>query len=261
MGRHALFLVLAITGCTGDIDGSLQEGLTPEQQIAQDRWVKQALPALKSQTCVSCHDGSMAGANPEPPPFLAGMEDLKIRDTLIMAMPAVVNLGSPAISRIVTKPVHEGPAISAQAASDVIMWIQAERDARPAQMVFETAHDTPPTLCMGQSPCPVNTIDLSSLGVTGAKFEFIADPIQSDLSVTGMKFTAGPDGLHIEHPLVESWPAGAMMPKTDSIDRFFATKLNLMPNATADLPASTFKDFAGTDPIGLRFDVIDKYRP
>jgi hypothetical protein len=262
VGRHVVLLVFAAVGCTGEIDPSIQEGLTPEQQVAQDRWVMKALPALKNATCISCHDGSMAGAVPEPPAYLAGMTDLKIRDTLMAATPAIVNLGSPAVSRLIKKGMHEGPPLSAQAVSDVQSWIEAERDARPAQMVFETAHDTPPTLCMGMPTCPINTITLDALGLAGAKFEYSADVIAPDLYVTQMKFTAGADGIYLEHPLFDSWPAGAMKPTPDSIDRYFATQLNIMPGMTATLAASaTFANFAGTDPVSLRFDAIEKYRP
>ena len=247
----SLSLVLGV-GCTGSIDeGDQVANLTPAQQLAQTAWVKKALPALKAGTCDTCHSGQMAAA----PAYMAGEKDLDVRDTAVAFIPAVVNLNSPQSSRIVVKTPHEGPALDATQASDVVVWIQAERDARPAGTEIQTPQ-MPPMMCT-VDPCPVNTIDLSALGSTGSSITFAVTPLGADLYFTELKLVAGPSGLHVVHPVFETWPTGATMPTLDPNDRFFSVSLDLAANATATLGTgnTTFANF-GTNPISVKFDEL-----
>ena len=253
MVRRTLSLALVLAGCTGSIDAGEQvSNLTPAQQLAQTAWIKKALPALKAGTCNTCHDGSMA---PTAPAYMAGEKDLDIRDGMIAFIPAVVNLNSPQSSRVVVKTPHEGPALSAPQASDVVQWLQAERDARPPGMEIQTAQMMP-MMCTVQ-PCPLNTIDLSAVGSTGSTITFEVTPLGADLYFTAMKVTAGPGGLHLVHPVFETWPAAATMPTLDPNDRFFSVTLDLAPNAMAQLGQgeTTFLNF-GMDPISVKFDEL-----
>jgi hypothetical protein len=232
--------------------------LTPEQGKALQLWSTKALPVFKAN-CAMCHDGSMPDIG-----YLAGMTDVMIRDTAIAFVPTLVNLGAPQSSRVLTKGKHTGPALNTSQASDILAWITAERDARPPAMVIET---TPfqPLLCTSGQPgsptCPINTVDLTALG-TAATFTFVAEALSNDLYATQLSFTAGVDGLYLEHPLLLSWPPAATMGTPDSIDRYFAATFNLAPDAKGVLGASaTFSGFAPTNTLSIRFDAFEKKRP
>ena len=254
--RTVLAFVL-LASCTGDIQDKSLAGLTPAQALAKQRWLQKAEPVFKAK-CVMCHDGSMATASPVPDPYLVGANDMAIRDTAIAYTPQLVNLGAPGSSRVLTKGMHEGPAMTAQEATDVLGWINAERDARPPAMVIETT----PVMMMA-SPA-VTTVPLDSLGYANASISFTAMTINGgDTYVTGITITAGADGLYLQHPLFVSDPAG-MDPVPDPNDRFYATTFNLMMNGTTTLstgtPGTTFVGFNIGNPLSIRFDVLDKYR-
>jgi hypothetical protein len=264
---RSLALVLLVAGCTGNIEDKSLQGLTPEEALAKTRWLKDAEPVFQAK-CFMCHDGSMAAAMPPPDPYLAGMGDMAIRDTAIAYVPELVNLGAPRSSRVLSKGTHEGPALTAQEVSKILGWIEAEHDARPPAMVIETMQVTM------TSGAPA-TIMLDSLGLTGATITFTAQPLQSDLYVTGLQVTAGADGVYFEHPLFVSYPPGAgtgsgsgsgsaVEPIPDPLDRYFSTTVDLMGAGSAAPigdAATTFTGFSITNPISVRFDVVDKYRP
>src|SRR4051812_43629442 len=67
---------IALVGCTGLIDGGGQ-GLTPEQRVAQEKWLDKAMPVLK-QNCGQCHSGTQLDIG-----FLSGVDDMAARDTLM----------------------------------------------------------------------------------------------------------------------------------------------------------------------------------
>lgn len=247
---------VALLGCTTEITQGGTEGLTPAQAKAQTYWLKKALPVFKA-SCAMCHDGSMANIG-----YLAGMSDLDVRDTLIAFMPPLVNFGAPQSSRVLSKGAHTGPALTAVQASDILSWITAQRDAEPPLTVIESAQLTP-MLCTAP-PCPVNTIDLAAFGGgAGSTLNFSAMAVGPDIYLTALGVKAGSEGLYLAHPLFDSWPAGATMPTPDPTDRFFNVRLNLMPGAMAPLGDGTggFAGFTPTNPISVRVDAIDKYRP
>src|SRR5438270_7581040 len=79
---------IALFGCTGLIASSNGgENLTPQQQLAQQKWTNEALPAIRHATCDGCHAGSTANVG-----FLVGATDLDIRTTLMGFDPPIVNL-------------------------------------------------------------------------------------------------------------------------------------------------------------------------
>jgi hypothetical protein len=255
-----LGLLVVFAACAGDIDeGPQTEGLTPAQRLAQDAWLKQALPALKTGTCNTCHDGSMAAATPMPPPYMMGDKDLDIRDNMIAFVPSVVDLGSPKVSRVVVKGMHEGPAISAPGASAIVQWLQYERDARPPAMVIQTMQMAP-MMCSGTEggpTCPLNTIDLSGVGSSGSTISFYATPLGADLYLTQLKVTAGPGGLHLVHPVFETWAMGMMDPTPDPVDPYFNVTLNLAAAASAPLGGGngTLTNFM-MNPLSMKFDEL-----
>ena len=250
---RSFIAVVLLAGCTGDITDKSLAGLTPEEALAKTRWLKDAEPVFKAK-CTMCHDGSMATATPTPDPYLAGMGDMAIRDTAVAYVPQLVNLGSPKSSRVLSKGMHEGPILTSQEASAILGWIEAERDARPPAAVVETM----PVTMQGSG---ATTIPLDSLGYAAATISFTAMAVQNDTYVTGITVTPGADGLYLEHPLFVSNPAGSdAIP--DPQDRYYSTTVNVMAGSNATIgTATTFTGFKISDPLTIRFDVLDKYRP
>lgn len=251
---------LLLAGCSTTIESPGEQGLTPAQKLAQERWLQQALPVFKT-SCTMCHDGSMPAVG-----YLQGMTDLGIRDTLLAFTPAIVNLTAPQSSRVLTKGMHEGPALSAQQASDVLAWVTAQRDATPPMPGPETAQmmAMPCTSgAPGTANCPINTVDLTAVGTAGSSITFVAAPVGSDLYVTEMTLKAGAAGAYIEHPLFVAYPAAPAKPTPDPIDQLFAVKLNLMANASAKLGdgTATFTGFSTSNPLTIQFTAVDNYRP
>lgn len=254
----AAFVTLA--GCTGLI-GSGGGG---EGDVARTTWVDKAAPVLLTN-CVACHNGSRPNIN-----FLEGSGDLVIRDTLLAFEPAVVNLDAPASSRLLTKGIHDGPALLASQASDVLEWIQAEKDAAAdpggTDPMLQTVKFTPAICTSGTPPaatCPVNDVDLTDLGLPGAKLHFVAQALGSGLYLNQLSVIAGADGVYMEHPLFASWPTDGSETRFDTIDRFYNVKLNQMAGSTAQLGGGTaaFIGFNATDKISISFKALKKFQP
>lgn len=277
-----MVVMLTIAGCTGLITGGTGggSGLTPEQQVAQQKWLNEALPVLKAN-CTACHAV-------QDPTFLAGKSDLDIRDTLLKFDPQVVNLNAPQSSRLLTKGAHNGPALLADQASALLEWIQAEQTAAGAT----TADPTLATAkfvaqpCTSGSPgyppdpanptCPVNHVDLTPLGLPGATIDFVAQALDSqDTYVTDLVVTPSTDGVYMEHPLFVSWPNPTADnanpdPIPDTIDRYFDVALDLAPCTTApatpcastslDGGTAAFVGFNPTAPMQIQFKAVDKYK-
>jgi len=250
--------LLLVAACTGEIESQNLEGLSPTEQVAQTLWTDKALPIFIAH-CTQCHDGSMPNIG-----YIAGTDDLMRRETLVSYVPRIVNLGAPQSSRVLTKGDHTatggGPALGANEASDILMWIVAEAKARPAPPVIRTMQ-APAIVCTTTpaDPACLNTIDLSGLG-QAATLTFVLQNVGGDSYYTQLKITAGANGLYVEHPLIESWPAGATDPKPDPVDRFFAIQQNLTANMALTLGETGTASVAGfnpNDPISFRFDVFE----
>jgi hypothetical protein len=244
-------IAFSLADCSGEIQSDIYEDLNPKEQVALVKWVEKALPVLSTK-CVMCHDGSMPMIG-----YLAGATDLERRMTLIAYMPAVVNMNAPQSSRMLTKGAHTGPMLEAREASDILQWIVAERDARPDIPPIRSTKLVP-MLCVDVMNCPVNIIDLSTMGQPGT-VEFNLSQLVSDSYVTNITIKAGPAGLHIAHPLFESWPAGATEPKPDPIDRWFNVDMQVDPNAAAPIGTGegTFVGFNPADELSVRFDIFE----
>lgn len=280
MGRFLLAAaLLAASGCSGLVDNEGLDGLTPEQVTAQRLWVSSALPQLQTN-CISCHDGSMPPAD-----FLAGTGDLVKRDTLLAYTPSaaagvasVIDLGAPSLSLLLTKGMHDGPALDAAQSSDILEWINAERDAAPEGEPGTRIETTPflVQLCISGLPddpaapnpnCPVNKIALDTIGGTGAAIHFVAQALgTTGVYMTNLKLVPGAEGVFIDHPLFISLPPDDGEPKLDSIDRFASVKMNLMATATpaeqvigTDGTAS-FVDFPSADNLLIHFQAVSVFK-
>lgn len=257
------FALVAMTGCVGLIgDG----GAPSSSDVATKAWIDKAAPVLLTN-CISCHNGSQANIG-----FLEGQGDMAVHDTLLAYEPAVVNLDAPASSRLLTKGVHDGPALLASQASDLLEWIQAEKDAQATPGGEDPGLQTElftPLMCTAGTPgdaggqCPTNDVDLTSLGLAGAKLHFVAQALGSGLYLNQLSVIPGADGMYLEHPLFVSYPADGSEPVFDSIDRFFNVKINAMANATTSIGGGTaaFIGFNATDKIAIHFKALKAYQP
>lgn len=251
--------VVVLAGCTGDIDtGISTEGLSPAEQVAQDAWIKRALPALKTGTCDTCH----AGERPDAPAYLAGDKDLAIRTSILVFTPSVVSLGSPKTSPLILRGMHTGPALSASGISDVLYWIQYEQLAKGPGMPIETTPAVPGDCTAGlpvSGTCVLTTIDLGGVGSTGSTFTFVAQQLGANLLLQQLKVTAGPSGLTMVHPYFKTRPAGSTEAKADTNDTFYNVALSLAAGATATLGmsgTSAMAGFSGLDPLSIQFDAL-----
>ncbi|HEX4452955.1 MAG TPA: hypothetical protein VH143_18905 [Kofleriaceae bacterium] len=278
MVRPTILVCAFAFGCTGTIDDSAQSGgmsLTPTQQLALDAWNQLALPAFTSNMCVTCHEGQMLPAG--APAYLLGSSSTDQRDAAIATTPPVINLTSPRSSRVLVKGMHEGPALDAPSATDILTWITYEHDAR---MGSATLPETTPYTMMdctggsaGSTTCPLNSIDLTSAGAAGT-VTFTESPLAgesgnlTDIELQPLTITAGAMGLHVVHPLFGTMSSSAATgsgsgsgsastgPTFDPEDRFFSIDMELAPNATLELGATSFANFAHTDPLVVQFDVL-----
>ncbi|MBA3540110.1 MAG: hypothetical protein H0T79_10815 [Deltaproteobacteria bacterium] len=261
MKTAALALVFgSLVGCTGLIDGGGSGGGTPEERVARDKWISKALPQI-SPNCGACHNGAQPGID-----FLAGDSDMGIRDTLIAFDPGVVNFDAPQASRLLTKGPHNGPGFTTEQASAVLEWLNAEKDALPDPgdegPILVTAQFAP-QYCSGGDPgsatCPINTVDLTPVGVAGGKITFVAQALSSGLYLNNLAVEGATEGIYIEHPLFTSYLADGRA-VVDTIDRYYAVKMNLMANIKEPLQGGTaaFVGFgAGAgDKLEIRFKAI-----
>lgn len=262
-------LMFTLVGCVGLIDGG-SDGLSSQQRIARDKWENGALPVFRAN-CETCHNGSRANVG-----FLiGGADDFAVRDSLMNYQPAVVNLEAASSSRILTKGLHEGPQLTAEQSSALLLWVQAERDAvnhdpdHPMPVLATPA--APVQLCTagvpGDPTCPTNHIALSMIpdagaAIPGAEIAFTATGLQSGLYLTNLVVNGGTAGVYMEHLLFVSLPTGKD-PFPDQIDRYFATKLNVKAGATTPLDGGTedFIGFVPTDNLAIHFKVIQAYKP
>ncbi len=258
----ALALV-SLVGCTGLIDDG-NTGLTKEEAAARNAWINSAAPVLTTN-CVACHNGSRAMIE-----FLTGADDIERRTAILAFTPAVINLEAPASSRLLTKGVHDGPALLASEASDILEWIKKEKDAQPAPEetgpTLETVQFTPLICTAGTPPaatCPVNDVDLTDLGLAGAKLHFVAQALGSGLYLNQLSVIAAADGIYLEHPLFASYPADGSETRFDTIDRFFNVKINAMANVTESIGGGTaaFIGFTATDKISIHFKSLKAFQP
>jgi hypothetical protein len=272
--------ILMMTGCSGLIDDGGNNGISAAEAAARQLWINKALPVLNAN-CTVCHNGTRANVG-----FIAGDSDLGMRDTILAYEPVVVNIDAPASSRLLTKGIHEGPQLDATQTSDLLEWIQAERDAaldNPEDLppIIETAQFIP-QICTSGLPddpaapnplCPVNRVPLDEIGGAGAQITFVVQSLGSGLYMTNLKLVPGPMGAFIEHPLFVSYPTdnpdtpdineGA--PKADTIDRFFNVKMNLMAGAeVADQliagGTAAFVGFSATDKLSIHFKAVNVFQ-
>lgn len=283
----AATLILAL-GCSGLIDDGGNGDLSAEEARARLLFTQKAIPALEA--CRACHDAML---NID---FLAGGSDLEIRDRVLSYEPAVINLDATGSSRILTKGQHQGPPLDAIQTSDLLEWLQAEREAAGVGGTTDPALRTVPVLIQicqsGQLPnevtpnplCPINNIPLDTVGEgsAGSRVSFVVVALSSGLYLTNMKIVPGATGVFAEHPLFVAFgDDGITSPRSncetldeatgavacaDTLDRFFNVKANMMTGAPIEEQllaggAHTFVNFRPTDRIAIHFRAVKIFQP
>jgi hypothetical protein len=105
----------------GCIDDGSESTIETRRSEAERTWMQEARPVLEA-ACSACH----AGTSPELA-FLAGNSPFAQRATLLAS--GVIEVPEVFASRLLTKGVHEGPSLTAEQTSAVLVWLTAERDA------------------------------------------------------------------------------------------------------------------------------------
>jgi len=267
MRASRVIALLFASGCTGVIDADVPEGISPEQEEARKTWIMKAHPTLQAN-CESCHGGSRAGVN-----WLEGADPYKQRDALMAymgAMGPIINLDAPQTAKIITYGAHEGPDLNAVQASNVIEWMQKERDARPMGNFFPVM--TTPISMMpctggaaGTPTCPYNEFPLDAAGATGAKVQFTFTDVSGKPYLSNMKVVPGPMGVYAQHPMFVSVPATGE-PKLDTLDRYANVTINIAAGAPAAMQTigngtSSFVDYSSLDPIAVYFKAVGPMKP
>ncbi len=220
----AAALLVAAAGCTGGIEtfnpGGADAGADGAAQ-ARAMFDSDITPLLNG-FCAACHStpGSIGFVAPDPDVY-----------TAVMAWPGLVNLESPASSRLLAKGSHDGPAWTAAQQASVEAWIGLEADARAVEpaAISQTAAFAP---VVG-----INTIDLAQIGLPGSTVTFRLERLQVGIYLSELMVNAGPAGAHLTHPLLVTWSDG--LPTPDPIDRFADVELSLQPATSAMIGGGT----------------------
>lgn len=114
-----------------------------------------------------------------------------------------------------------------------------------------------PQICAGGTPgqpsCPFNQISLDEVGAPGSAFVFLFRPTGSGVELADVSITAGPGGLHAEHPEVRLGNDGLFESAGDS---YAGVTLDLRPGAAESLATITVPGASGIELVLLRFDAI-----
>jgi hypothetical protein len=143
------------------------------------------LPQFQITCGNACHELGGSGA----PTYLGGTDPY----LTITAFTGIV-VPTPAASILLTKGVHEGPALSNPLLGQITQWLTVEAAALAAAQSPMTAAMTPAT--------GANTIDLSSLGVPGASLTFTAAVTADILTLSSIEIAApASTGIQVVFPI------------------------------------------------------------
>jgi mono/diheme cytochrome c family protein len=237
-----------LSGCSLYFDEPPQPGMTP----AERDWMNLAYPILE-QECAPCH----ASATPiGGPNFLAGGDALAVRATILAFQPPVISLESPTTSRILTKGLHSGPQLTPQEESDLLTWLQAEREQAGVEAALDTPQFAPLTCSQPDLAdvdpvlCPRNVVALDALGMPTSGLRFITQPQQDSLVVTKLEFLPGAGTTAtLFHPRFVAH-LGAVEVVDDQLANLVVSQPGPFGPAQLVLPA----DFLG-HPISLRVEM------
>ena len=153
--------------------------------------------------------------------------------TRVMTSPGIVNLMTPADSRLIAKGPHIGPAFESAEIDTILNWIGLEVIARggPVEPPRETDAFSP---ALNQ----VNTVDLAALGLPGSTLTFFYERITGGGAyLSDIQVNAGPDGVRVVHPLFVVWNNG--VPAPDESDSFGYVDLRVEAGMTSFIGGGT----------------------
>lgn len=152
----------------------------------------------KSGACGACH--AIAGG--AGPAFLLPKPDLY---TTVTSYPSLIG-NAPETSRLYSKGVHEGPALTADQAPVVAAWIVEYNANKPA--VMDGGAVKPTIAPFAPTMNATNTVDLSVLDtlLAGQTVTFTAKTVGTSLELSNIKINTAPmAGVHMVHPLWVIW--------------------------------------------------------
>lgn len=208
---------------------------------AQEVFSTSVEPMLSSR-CGGCHGADRAG-----PDFLRPDPDVR---TTLLGYPALIDLERPSSSRLITKGVHSGPALTAGEITQIEAWIALEAIegtmVDPREVEYATA---PAAITAG-----FNVLPLDRIGLPGSVLHFVAAPVGDGYFLDGVQIVAGPTGAHLEHPVFMTWIAG--VPFADPVDRFAGLDIDVEPNTTQTFDTGTvvLTDFPEGAMLSVHFD-------
>jgi hypothetical protein len=143
------------------------------------------LPQFQISCGNSCHELGGSGA----PTYLGGTDPY----LTITAFAGIV-VPTPTASILLTKGVHEGPALTNPLLGQLTQWLTVEAAAL-------AANAAPMTTALAPAMGP-NTVDLSSLGVAGASLTFTASITADILTMSSMEIAAPTStGVQVTFPI------------------------------------------------------------
>jgi hypothetical protein len=232
---------VAILVVSAGLAGCVDTEQTPVALDARSQFVQNAWPALSA--CVGCH-----GTQPTIDFLAPGTAD-GAYDQLLAFQPAIVDLATPSASLLVTMGKHTGPAMDAMAEQTVLTWLDQEQKERVA----------PPTEAISVGPIDISlgmpvSIDLPA----GGKLGFVASSLSGGLYLSQLAIVAGPQGLHVAHPLFVTHPA-KLPAVVDELDRFGDVDVKLAGGESLALGGgdALFLEFSPSAPLTIHFHTLE----
>jgi mono/diheme cytochrome c family protein len=196
--------------------------------------------------CAACHDKDGSAG----PSFLKPVA----YDTLQAAPGMIVE--TPAQSLLITKGLHEGPALSPTQSATVLAWLTLEASRLPPPKMGTSLETMPQKPKTG-----ANTVKLDQFGTdfTGTTLTFDAALLGASLELSNITVHCdGANGVHIVHPLFIVNTNGTKVP--DPVDSFSNLDETVAAgNSTALGPGTLFLDGVGAlDQLSIAFHLIEK---
>jgi len=216
--------------CTGTITGTYREEQADAGAanadanlgaIAKKKFDDDVVPMLEG-FCAACHTavGAVGFLAPDP----------EIYDSVV-AWPGLIDIDTPANSRMVTKGSHDGPAWLPEQIETIRDWIDLEAAARGV----ETSE--PPETAAFTPVVGINTVELDSIGLPGTTLTFRLEQLTVGMYLSEITVNAGSGGARLKHPLFVPWVDGLPLP--DPVDRFAELDLTVEEAQTAMLGGGT----------------------
>lgn len=231
-GRAAVAASIFLAGCLGETPPS-----SPVDQTARQQWDNRAWPALA--TCGGCH-GSQPAID-----FLAPNTSDGAYANVFAFQPPVIDVEVPAASLLLTMGKHTGPAFTADQASAVLAWLEAEHDERMPT--------TGQSVRIGPFLATPGTAVTLDLMVGGATLTLMPETSEAGLYFSHLTINAG-SGIHLAHPLFVSRPP---KPVLDDLDRFGTLDMKLAAGAQVELGPEWFLDFSSADYLSVHFSTLE----